>query len=114
MADNDSPLPPPVAPDGGRPPSTARLVIGTLLLVLGMVLTGGAGLCTGLFSLIFLFDGGSGPELSGEGMFIIPFIYGGPFILIGALLWWIGVVVRGKRRVKATPPPWAAPPPPTA
>jgi hypothetical protein len=109
MADNAPPLPNPAAPDGGQPPSTARLVIGTLLLVFGMVLTGGAGLCTGVLSLVFLFDGGSGPELSGDGMFIIPLIYGGPFILIGALLWWIGVVVRGKRR-QAAPPPGTEPP----
>lgn len=113
MADND-----PAARIGGAPaaeqaPATARTVIGTIVLVLGMLLTGGSGLCTGLFSIMMAIEGGSGPELSGDGMFIIPWIYGGPFILFGALLWWIGALVRGKRRLKATPPPWAAPPPKT-
>jgi hypothetical protein len=112
MADNDPSVPNPVAPGGGQPPSTARLVIGTLLLVIGMVLTGGAGLCTGVLSLVFLFDSGGGPELSGDDLWMLPLIFGGPFVIVGALMWWGGAAIRGKRRPSAPPPPWVQPPPP--
>jgi len=100
MADNPGNA---AAPDGARQPVTARVVIGWLLLIPGMLLTGGSGLCTGLFTIMIAINGGSGPELSGDGMFLIPLIYGGPVILFGALLWWIGVLVRGRRRRAALP-----------
>jgi hypothetical protein len=91
MADNDPTSPNPVVPDGGQPPSKVRRVIGTLMLVIGIVLTGGAGLCSAFFALWFL------------NFSVAPFIYGLPFMLIGALLWWAGAAVRGKRRKKALP-----------
>jgi len=67
---------------------------GVLLVAAGIFLTVVSGLCTGA---ILLDPGGGGPELgdlSGAALVI-----GGPFILVGVLLWWGGVKAfrKGKR-----------------
>ena len=102
-------LPDPMGP--ASPVSPTRRVIGGLLLIVGILMTVGSGLCTGVLLVAFAFDGNTGPELSGDGLFLIPLIFGGPFIVIGGLLWWGGKALRGKQP-PAPPPPWAQQPPP--
>lgn len=95
-------------PQSGDTPggiSPARRVIGGILLVFGILLTVGAGLCTGVGTISMLADGNSGPELSGDGLWMIPLIFGGPFIVVGGLLWWGGKALRGKQP-PTPPPPW--------
>ena len=113
MVENNPTSSVPPAPEGG-PPSTARLVIGTILLAFGILLTVGSGLCTGVLTVAFFFDSGGGPELSGEDLWMLPLMFGGPFVIVGALMWWGGAALRGKQR-PAPPPPWMQPPqPPTS
>lgn len=91
--------------------SPARRVIGGLLLIIGILMTVASGLCTGVLMVAFAFDSNTGPELSGDGLFLIPLMFGGPFIVAGGLLWWGGKALRGKQP-PAPPPPWAQPPAP--
>ena len=111
MADTNPGTPEAPLPEGA--PSTGRLVIGTILLVFGILMTAGAGLCTGVLTVAFFFDSGGGPELSGDDLWMLPLIFGGPFVIVGGLMWWGGAALRGKR--PPAPPPWAQPPqqPPT-
>ncbi len=87
-----APLPPlPPLP----PPYGAKRVIGIIVMVLGIALTAASGLCTTVFMVDDMTSSGGGEiNLSG-----VEFIVGGPFILIGALMWW------GGARLKRRPPP---------
>jgi len=64
-------------------------------MLLGIALTVGSGLCTTVFMVNDMTSSGGGEiNLSG-----VEFIVGGPFILVGALMWW------GGARLKRRPPP---------
>jgi len=89
--DGASSPPPPALP----PPYGAKRVIGIIIMALGIALTVGSGLCTTVFMVNDMTSSGGGEiNLSG-----VEFIIGGPFILIGALMWW------GGARLKRRPPP---------
>jgi hypothetical protein len=77
------------------PPYGAKRVIGIIIMLLGIALTVASGLCTTVFLVNDMSSGGGGEiNLSG-----VEFSIGGPFILIGALMWW------GGARLKRRPPP---------
>lgn len=86
----------------GAAPGAGRQIVAILLLVLGAVLTILSGACTGLFFVGFLIDSSTGPELSGADLWMAPLVVGGPFILVGALMWWGGAKLR---RNSASSPP---------
>lgn len=70
---------------------------GLALLAIGWLVVATSGLCTliGGFSM----EGSSGPELrfsGGEG-FLTALVFGGPFILGGLVLAWIGRALRRRR-----------------
>jgi len=73
---NDEPPPVPPAP----PQSPVRAFFGIVLMILGILLVGGAGLC----SLAFMSSEAFGLAL----------MFGGPFIVVGALLIWGGRALR--------------------
>ena len=77
-------------------PSSGRRVFGIILMLLGIAMTVISGLCTGAFMVGDIVDGGRGGggdvNLSG-----IEFIIGGPFILVGALMWWGGARLKRPR-----------------
>jgi hypothetical protein len=85
-------------------------VIGIIIMLLGIGMTVVSGLCTTAFMIGDLTGNTSGGELNLSG---IEFIIGGPFILVGALMWWGGA--RLKRRPPSPDPSvfGDAPPPPT-
>jgi len=72
---------------------------GLTIMILGIIMTVLSGLCTAGMTIGDLSGGGGGGggdiNLSG-----IQFIVGGPFILIGALMWWGGHALS-----RAKPPP---------
>lgn len=84
-----------VPPPAARPaPVSARRVIGIIIMVIGIGMTVVSGLCTSAFMIGDMTGNGGGEiDLSG-----VEFIVGGPFILIGALMWW------GGARLKRIPP----------
>ena len=96
-------------PGGQRDAGLGWRFFGVLLVVSGVVLTGVSGLCT----TAVLMDPGGGPELGDLSSAAI--VIGGPFILIGLLLWWGGVRAykKGKRVQTAAATPAASSPPPT-
>ena len=69
--------------------STARKVFGVILLIVGVGMTLVSGLCTAAFTVgdMFSSSGGGGGDINLTG---IQFFVGGPFIVVGALLWWGG------------------------
>lgn len=77
-------------------PASGRRVFGIILMLLGIAMTVISGLCTGAFMVGDIVDGGGGGggdiNLSG-----IEFIVGGPFILVGALMWWGGARLKRPR-----------------
>ncbi len=81
-------------------------------MLIGIAMTVVSGLCTAGFMIDDLSTGGGGGgEINLSG---IEFVIGGPFILIGALMWWGGARLK---RVPSTPdrngpgePPSAPPP----
>lgn len=77
---SDKPPPSPPAP----PRSPVRAFFGIVLMVLGILLVGSAGLC----SLTFLVNDHSSDT------FGLALMFGGPFIAIGALLIWGGRALR--------------------
>ncbi|HYV90015.1 MAG TPA: hypothetical protein VFA91_15675 [Candidatus Polarisedimenticolia bacterium] len=90
-----APPPPPPPVPALPPPIGAKRVIGIIIMLLGIALTVGSGLCTTVFMVNDMTSSGGGEiNLSG-----VEFIVGGPFILIGALMWW------GGARLKRRPPP---------
>ena len=70
---------------------------GLTIMILGIIMTVLSGLCTAGMTIGDLSGGGGDINLSG-----IQFIVGGPFILIGALMWWGGHALS---RVKPPPGP---------
>ncbi|SRR5579885_1972262 len=75
---------------------------GLTIMILGIALTVLSGLCTGAMTIADLSDGGRGGgdvNLSG-----IQYIVGGPFILIGGLMWWGGWALSRKKPMAADPP----------
>ena len=85
---------PPSSPAPPTPP-TARRIIGIIIMLIGIGMTVVSGLCTTAFMIGDMTGNGGGEiDLSG-----VEFIIGGPFILIGALMWW------GGARLKRLPPP---------
>jgi hypothetical protein len=88
-------------PEGAASGSTARRVFGIILLVLGIGMTLVSGLCTAGMTIADLTSGGGGGEINLSG---IQFIVGGPFIVIGALMWWGGHrLAKPKKRMDANP-----------
>lgn len=103
MSDPAAAPPPPV-----RPAPTARRVIGIIIMLIGIAMTVVSGLCTAGFMVDDLSNGGGGGgEINLSG---IEFVIGGPFILIGVLMWWGGA--RLKRIPVATGPDASVGPPP--
>lgn len=74
--------PPPSPPAPSRSP--VRAFFGVVLMVLGILLVGSAGLC----SLAFLVNDHASDS------FGLALMFGGPFIAIGALLIWGGRALR--------------------
>jgi hypothetical protein len=89
------------APDAGL----GWRLFGVLLVIAGVLLTGFSGLCTAAV----LIDPGGGPELGDLTSAAI--VVGGPFILVGLLMWWGGVRAfkKGRRAQAAAQPARAAP-----
>lgn len=88
----------PVAPP--PQPSSARRIFGIIVMLLGIAMTVISGLCTTAFMVGDMTAGsGGGGDINLSG---IEFIVGGPFILIGALMWWGGARLK---RPRANPPP---------
>ena len=96
------------AAGSGREPAPApigagRRVFGVIFLVLGVGLTFLSGLCTAGMTVGDMFSGsGGGGDVNLSG---IQFIVGGPFIVVGALMWW-----GGRRMLKARKAPAEVPP----
>ena len=103
------PAPTPASPPPA-PPSFRR-VIGIIIMLFGIGMTVVSGLCTTAFMIGDLTGNTSGGELNLSG---VEFIVGGPFILVGALMWWGGA--RLKRPAAPAAPNVLGdrpPPPPT-
>jgi len=66
------------------PPSPVRAFFGIVLMILGILLVGSAGLC----SLAFIVNDHSSDT------FGLALMFGGPFIAVGALLIWGGRALR--------------------
>lgn len=77
-------------------------------MLIGIGMTVVSGLCTTAFMIGDL-SGGGGGEINLSG---IEFIIGGPFILVGVLMWWGGA--RLKRLPPNTDPNVFGDPPPPA
>lgn len=81
-------------------PPSGRRIFGIIVMLLGIGMTVVSGLCTTVFmvgDMTGSSGGGGDINLSG-----IEFIIGGPFILIGALMWWGGARLK---RPRPSPPP---------
>ena len=78
---------------------------GLTIMILGILLTSVSGLCTAGMTISDLSSGGGGGDVNLSG---IQYIVGGPFILVGALMWWGGHALS---RVKPPPGPPAGGPP---
>jgi hypothetical protein len=77
---------------------------GLTIMIIGIIMTVLSGLCTAGMTIGDLTSGGGGGgELNLSG---VQFIVGGPFILIGALMWWGGHALS-----RAKPPPGSPPGP---
>ena len=105
MSDPAAAPPPHLRP----PPVTARRVIGIIIMVIGIAMTVISGLCTAGFMVDDFSSGGGGGEINLSG---IEFVIGGPFILIGGLMWWGGA--RLKRLPPSPPDPSIFGEPPSA
>ena len=88
-------------------PSSGWRTFGLIVMGLGIALTVGAGLCTTAMFVGDMTSGGGGGDIDLSG---IEFFVGGPFILVGALMWWGGNRMR-KPKAKAGSPPSNTPPP---
>jgi hypothetical protein len=76
-------------------------------MILGIILTAFSGLCTAGMTIQFASEGGGGGDINLSG---VQYVVGGPFILIGALMWWGGWALS-----KAKPNhPGSGPPAPPA
>jgi hypothetical protein len=85
-----SPNPPPSTPS----PASGRRIFGIIVMLLGIGMTVVSGLCTTVFMLNDMTSSGGGGDIDLSG---IEFIIGGPFILVGALLWWGGARLKRPR-----------------
>jgi hypothetical protein len=94
----DDPPPP-------RPPSQPLLATGwqrgcgLTIMILGIVMTSLSGLCTGAMTIADLSSGSHGGgdvNLTG-----IQFVVGGPFIILGGLMWLGGWALSRKRQAPA-------------
>ena len=101
---------PVVVPPAPRPPSppSFRRIIGIIIMLLGIGMTVVSGLCTTAFMIGDLTGNTSGGELDLSG---VEFIVGGPFILVGALMWWGGARLK-RPPVRHDPNVFGDPPPP--
>jgi hypothetical protein len=79
-------------------PPSGRRIFGIIVMLLGIGMTVVSGLCTTAF-MVGDMTGSGGGEINLSG---IEFIIGGPFILIGALMWWGGARLK---RPRPSPPP---------
>jgi hypothetical protein len=71
-------------------------------MILGIALTTLSGLCTMGMTIADLSDsGGHGGDINLSG---IQYIFGAPFILIGALIWWGGWALGRKNRARLRRP----------
>ncbi|HET6971377.1 MAG TPA: hypothetical protein VFH92_09650 [Phenylobacterium sp.] len=74
------------------PPSPVRRFFGGLLMVVGGLMMGLCGLCTAVFLVASVFDGGGGRELGGGGeLAIMALVIGGIPTAIG-----VGLFVAGR------------------
>jgi Na+-transporting NADH:ubiquinone oxidoreductase subunit NqrD len=74
---------------------------GQLIMIFGIGLTVLSGLCTAGMTIVDLSDSGHhGGDINLTG---IQYIFGAPFILIGALIWWGGSALRRKHPGAAVP-----------
>ena len=76
------------------PPPRADTLGGTIvLLVLGLLVLVPSGLCTGYFGIAGLTSmmGGHDSQGLGEFFFLAALILGGPFVVAGAAMLWIGI-----------------------
>jgi hypothetical protein len=74
---------------------------GLMVMIFGIALTMLSGLCTMGMTIADLSDGshhGGDVNLSG-----IQYIFGLPFVVVGALIWWGGWALRRKHRSAAPP-----------
>jgi hypothetical protein len=100
------------APPAGDVPVLAptwKRGCGLTIMILGIMLTAFSGLCTAGMTISDISSGGGGGgdlNLSG-----VQYVVGGPFILIGALMWWGG---RALSKAKPNPPGSGPPAPPAS
>jgi hypothetical protein len=90
----DAAPPPEPAPP---PPWSGRAGCGLALLAIGWLVVATSGLCTLVVGVSM--EGSSGPELrfsNGEGL-LTALVFGGPVILVGLVLAWIGHALRRRR-----------------
>ena len=82
---------------------------GLTIMILGIILTAFSGLCTaGMTIGDMTSGGGGGGDLNLSG---VQYVVGGPFILIGALMWWGGARLK---RLPQFPDPGGPPSPPVS
>lgn len=96
MAEPAAGAAPPDEP-GAAPPRGGRAGCGLALLATGWLVAATSGLCTLIGGLSM--EGSSGPELhfsGGEGL-LTALVFGGPVILLGLLLAWLGHRLRRRR-----------------
>jgi hypothetical protein len=83
----------PVAPP--PQPTSGRRIFGIIIMLFGIAMTVISGLCTTIFMVNDLTSGsGGGGDINLSG---IEFIVGGPFIVVGALMWWGGARLKRPR-----------------
>ncbi len=76
-------------------PTPGRMVGGMVLIVIGLLILVPSGLCTAGFGLMSIWEkitGGTGLDVLSEAL-----TFGGPFILVGALLFYAGRSLRRPR-----------------
>ena len=106
MSELNTPPVPPLSP-----PTTIRRVIGIIIMLLGIGMTVVSGLCTTAFMIGDLTGNTGGGELNLSG---VEFIVGGPFILVGAVMWWGGARLKRRPVVRPDPNVFGDPPPPAS
>lgn len=85
------PMPEPDRKRGGRAGAIAVLVIGLLILI-------PSGLCTGIFTIYTIMMAfNTSHHGSAADFFGLVLTFGGPFVLIGGLLTWLGVRMLRRR-----------------
>jgi hypothetical protein len=79
-------------------PSQGRMIGGMALIVIGLLILIPSGLCTAIFGVMSFADLFSSPSAAGEAMSILleVLIVGGPFIVVGFVLFRVGLALRRK------------------